>query len=96
MKKLDSWEIFQEIDSPTYLEILARNINLEGYFGKVSYIKLNRTQNPMNPYKMGPEQRSFSLPKAHRKMLDKSRIRTEDLVCTLTNKAVFVHVLDIF
>ena len=56
MKKLDSWEIFQEIDSPTYLERLARNIKLEGYFGKVSSIKLKRTQNPMNPYKMGPEQ----------------------------------------
>ena len=34
-KKLDSWEIFQEIGSLTYLERLARNLKLEGYFGKV-------------------------------------------------------------
>ena len=40
MKKLDSWEIFQEIGSPTYSEKLGRNIMFKGYFGKFSFYKV--------------------------------------------------------
>ena len=43
---LDSWEIFQEIDSLTYLERLARNIKLEGYFRKVSCYKVEEDSKP--------------------------------------------------
>ena len=39
-KKLDSWEIFQEIGNPTYSERLARNLKLEGYFWKVVFYKV--------------------------------------------------------
>ena len=37
---------FQEIDSPTYLERLAQNIKLEGYFGKVSFYKVEEDSKP--------------------------------------------------
>ena len=50
---LDSWEIFKEIGSPTYLERLAQKIKLEGYFEKFYSVKLKRTQNPTDPYEMG-------------------------------------------
>ena len=46
MKKLDSWEIFKEIGSPTYSEKLGRNIKFEGYFGKVSFYKFEEDSKP--------------------------------------------------
>ena len=46
---LDSWEIFQEIGSSTYLKRLARNIKLEGYFGKVSFYKVEEGSKPYEP-----------------------------------------------
>ena len=69
---LDSWEIFQEIGSPNYPKRLAQIIKWRGILEKFPSIKLKITQNLMNPYKMGPEQRSFALPKAYRNLLDKS------------------------
>ena len=45
-KKLDSWEIFQEIGSLTYLERLARNLKLEGYFWKVFFYKVKEDSKP--------------------------------------------------
>ena len=46
MKKLDSWEIFQEIGSPTYLERFGRNIKLEGYFWNVIFYKVEKDSKP--------------------------------------------------
>ena len=45
-KKLDFWENFQEIGSLTYLERLARNLKLEGYFGKVVFYKVEKDSKP--------------------------------------------------
>ena len=39
-KKLDSWEIFQEIGCSAYSKILAQNLRLEGYFEKVFFYKV--------------------------------------------------------
>ena len=54
---------------------LFRNIGLEPKVGKVFgenvSKKLMMTQNPMKPYKMGLERRSFAQPEAHQKLPDR-------------------------
>ena len=72
MKKLDSWEIFQEIDSPTYLERLARNIKLEGYFGKVSSYKVEEDSKPYESIKNGSRTEVIFSAKTHRNLLNRS------------------------
>ena len=90
------WKFFRKLAVwPTWKDWL-REWSWMGNLGILSSAKLKKTQNPINPFKIGHEQRSFTHLKAHWKLLDRSEVRIEDLVCTPTKKIVFVYVSDIF